>query len=126
MWIARGYDLDVEGAAAWLVSPQEIDWPKYNALKVSMYGGNSGGVVALDIKDSGGEMWRFLLDDDYQGWKEIVCPFEEFFPRKDWQPDDAKKNDIIDYPVKSFQFEPRLPGKGVFYFDCVKLGKVKK
>lgn len=126
MWIARGYNLDVKGAAKWEVLPQDVKWRSYNAISLEMYGTNSGGVVAFDIKDKGGEIWRYIIDDDFTGWKEITCPFKDFFVRKDWQPDSATKNETLDFPVMSFQFEPRLPGKGVYYFDCVKLVRIKK
>ncbi|UCG34765.1 MAG: hypothetical protein JSW17_04535 [Candidatus Omnitrophota bacterium] len=126
MWIARGYGLDVKGAAHWEVEPQEIAWKRYNAISVSMYGRNSGAVVAFDIKDAKGELWRFLLDDDFAGWKEISCLFKNFFVRSDWQPETAERNEILDFPIMSFQFEPRLPGRGVYYFDCIKLRRVKK
>lgn len=126
MWIARGYNLDVKGAAQWLIEPQKINWKKYNAISLQMYGSNSGSVAAFDIKDAKGEVWRFIVDDDFSGWKEIICPFSGFFVRKDWQPDAAEKNEAMDFPIMSFQFEPRLPGKGTFYFDCIKLVKVKK
>ena len=79
--------------------------------------------AAFDIKDKGQEVWRFLLDDDFTGWKEIACSLKEFFPRKDWQPETAERNEVLDFPIMSFQFEPRLPGKGTYYFDCLKLVK---
>ncbi|MBU1113076.1 MAG: hypothetical protein KKH93_04300 [Candidatus Omnitrophica bacterium] len=126
MWIARGYGLDVVGAALWEVVPQDVKWRSYKSISVSMYGNNSGAVVAFDIKDKGGEIFRFLLEDDFSGWKEIICPFEQFFVRADWQPETAERNQVIDFPVMSFQFEPRLPGIGTYYFDCVKLVKTKK
>ena len=126
MWIARGYGLDVKGAAKWLIEPQNIKWRAYNAISLQMYGSNSGGVIAFDIKDKGGEIFRYIIDDDFTGWKEIVCPLKNFFARTDWQPDSAVKNEILDFPVMSFQFEPRHPGKGIYYFDCVKLIRVKK
>lgn len=126
MWIARGYNLDVKGAAKWLVEPQNIKWRAYNAISLEMYGTNSGGVVAVDIKDKGGEIFRYIIDDDFTGWKEITCPFKNFFVRKDWQPDSATKNEKLDFPVMSFQFEPRLPGKGIYYFDCVKVIRIRK
>lgn len=126
MWIARGYNLDVKGAAKWEVLPQDIKWRAYNAVSLQMYGTNSGGVVAFDLKDKDGEIWRYIIDDDFTGWKEIICPFKDFFVRKDWQPEKAVKNEVMDFPVMSFQFEPRLPGKGVYYFDCVKLIRAKK
>lgn len=124
MWAARGYNLDTKGAARWLVRPKKINWRRYNAISLFMYGSNSGGMVVFDVKDAGGEMWRFLLEDNFKGWKEIVCPFTQFFVRTDWQPQSAEKNDILDFPIMSFQFEPRLPGKGIYYFDCVKLVKI--
>lgn len=125
MWIARGYGLDVPGAGCWLRKPADINWKAYNAISLRMYGMGTGAVVAFDIKDSGGEMWRFLLDDDTTGWKEVICPLNQFFPRGDWQPDTAQKNAQLDFPIMSFQFEPRLAGKGVYLFDCVKLMRVK-
>jgi hypothetical protein len=121
MWVARGYGLDVEGASEWNLEPKAIPWRRYKTISLQMYGSNSGGVIAFDIKDSGGELWRFILDDDFTGWKEINCRFDLFFPRKDWQPDTAEKNETLDFPIMSFQFEPRLPGKGIYYFDCLKL-----
>ena len=125
MWIARGYGLDIKGAAQWLIESKDINWAEYNAFSLSMYGNNSGGIIAFDLKDSGGELWRFFLDDDTSGWKEVVCHFTEFFPRGDWQPEDSDGNQVLDFPIMSFQFEPRIMGKGVYYFDCVKLIKTK-
>lgn len=126
MWVARGWGLDVSGAALWEVEPQAVNWRRYKSISLSMYGRNSGGVIAFDLKDSGGEIWRFLLDDDFEGWREIICPLAEFFPRGDWQPEGAERNEILDFPIMSFQFEPRLPGGGVYYFDCLKVVKTKK
>lgn len=126
MWVARGYNLDVKGAGRWEVHPKQINWQDYNALSMYMYGSGGGGVLAWDIKDKDNEMWRFLIDDDFKGWKEIVAPFSQFFVRKDWQPQEAKKNEQLDFPIMSFQFEPRMPGKGVYYFDCVRLKYIKK
>ncbi len=125
MWIARGYGLDVKGAAQWLIEPKAINWAEYNAFSLSMHGNNSGGIIAFDLKDSGGELWRFFLDDDTSGWKKVVCPLAEFFPRGDWQPEDSDQNEVLDFPIMSFQFEPRIIGKGVYYFDCIKLIRVK-
>jgi Carbohydrate binding domain (family 11) len=125
MWIARGYGLDVKGAAQWNYKPEEISWKRYNAITIQMYGSGSDSVVAFDLKDKGGELWRFLLDDDFKGWKEIVCPFEHFFPRGDWQPETAENNEVLDFPIMSFQFEPRLGGKGSYTFDCIKVIRTK-
>ncbi|MBU4234693.1 MAG: hypothetical protein KKF43_19450 [Proteobacteria bacterium] len=126
LWAARGYNIDVKGAAKWEVPPEKIKWDKYNAFSVYMYGKNSKGKVAFDIKDSGFEIWRFMIDDDFEGWKEIVMPFSEFFARADWQPFNADRNSVRDFPIMTFQLEPRRPDKGVYLFDCVSLKKVKK
>ena len=86
-----------------------------------MYGSDSKTKVAFDIKDNGNEMWRFMLEDNFKGWKQIVCPFKDFFARGDWQPNSADKNYTLDFPIKSFQFEPLPEAKGALYFDDVRL-----
>lgn len=123
MWVARGYDLSVKGAGCWIVSPSDIDWHTYGAISFYMYGENSYTKVAFDLRDNGSEMWRFTVEDNFIGWRKIICPFEEFFARTDWQPSDADRNLVLDFPVKSFQFEPLPESKGCLYFDCVELVK---
>ncbi len=125
MWAARGYNLNVKGAARWSVKPTDIHWRRFDRFSIYMYGAKSGGVVNFDITDAGGEMWRFIIKDDFEGWKEIICPFSSFFVRKDWQPPTAKRDESLDFPIMSFQFEPRGTTEGVYYFDCVKLLKRK-
>lgn len=120
MWVARGFELDVKNSA-WLVKPPDIDWAKYNAFSFYMYGSDSKAKIAFDIKDNGNEMWRFMVEDNFQGWKQVICPFKEFFARGDWQPDNADKNANLDFPIKSFQFEPQPEAKGTLYFDGVEL-----
>jgi hypothetical protein len=120
MWLARGFDLDAKNAQ-WLIKPLDIDWAKYKAISFYMYGSDSKAKIALDIKDNGNELWRFMFEDNFEGWKQIVCPFNEFFVRADWQPDNADKNATLDFPLKSFQFEPRPEAKGTVYFDDVQL-----
>ena len=125
MWIARGSNLDIKGADKWLIKPEDIDFKKYDAFSFYLYGRNSGGIIVFDIKDKNKEMFRFVIDDNFVGWKEIVCRFSDFFSRKDWQPNNAIVDDKIDFPILSFQFEPRTPGKGTYYVDCVKLINTK-
>ena len=120
MWIARGFDLDAKNAA-WLIRPEDIDWSKLNAISFYVYGSDSKANIAFDIKDNGYEIWRFMVEDNFVGWKKIVCPFNEFFVRTDWQPNNADKNATLDFPLKSFQFEPRPEAKGTLYFDSVEL-----
>ncbi|MFC1709707.1 carbohydrate binding domain-containing protein, partial [Candidatus Omnitrophota bacterium] len=121
MWVARGFKLEVKGADRWLRRPEEIDWPGYSALSFYMFGSNSGASIAVDITDSGFELFRFMIKDNFQGWKQIICPFDKFFARGDWQPDKAKTNAQLDFPINSFQFEPRSIVKGIIYIDYVHL-----
>lgn len=120
MWVARGFDLDAQNAQ-WLIKPQDIDWPKYKSISFYMYGSDSKTKIAFDIKDNGNEIWRFLVEDNFKGWEKITCPFNEFFARGDWQPNNADRNATLDFPVKSFQFEPRPVAKGAIYIDDVAL-----
>ena len=122
MYIARGYGLDAKNSS-WLVKPADIKWAEYNAISFYMYGSDSKTKVAFDMKDKGNEIWRFIIEDNFKGWKEIDAPFGEFFVRNDWQPDSADKNATLDFPVKSYQFEPLPEAKGTLYFDDVRLIK---
>lgn len=120
MWVARGFDLDAKNAV-WAVRPEDVQWGQYNAIAFYMYGSDSKAKVAFDIKDNGNELWRFMLEDDFKGWKRIVCSFSDFFTRGDWQPGNADNNAALDFPLKSFQFEPRPEAKGDLYFDEVEI-----
>lgn len=121
MWLARGYDLDVKGASKWRKRPEDIKWNKYKTLSFYIYGQGKNTQIAVDLRDAGKEYWRFMIRDDTEGWQKIECSLNEFFARSDWQPEDAVKNGVIDFPLKSFQFEPRTPGEGVIYIDKVEL-----
>ncbi|MDP1853803.1 MAG: carbohydrate binding domain-containing protein [Candidatus Omnitrophota bacterium] len=120
MWIAKGFGLDAKNTA-WLVTPEAITWEKYSSISFYAYGSNSKTRIAFDIKDNGNEMWRFIITDDFTGWKQIVCLFNEFFARGDWQPQTADANAVLDFPIKSFQFEPLAEAKSVIYIDTVEL-----
>jgi hypothetical protein len=122
MWVARGFDLNAKGTG-WLLDYKDINWNKYNALAFYMYGSDSKTRIAFDLKDNGNEMWRYIIEDNFKGWKKIICPFNEFFARSDWQPDNADKNVTLDFPLKSYQFEPLPEAKGTLYFDDVELVK---
>lgn len=126
MWAGRGYGLDIKGAGAWSVNPGDIDFNKFNAIALYVYGANTKIKIAIDLIDNGYEYWRYLIDDDFTGWKEIVIPFSEFFARGDWQPDKADKNGEFNLPFRAFQFEPRPVGEGTIYFDYVRIVNIKK
>jgi len=119
IWVARGYGLDVKGAAKWINEPDKIDWTRYGAISLFMLGTGSGAKIAFDVKDSGNEIFRFMLTDDSNKWKPAVCPFDQFFPRGDWQPSNAVTNGTLDFPIKSFQFEPIAINKSTVNIDEV-------
>ncbi len=122
MWIARGTGLDAKNAG-WQVRPEDIKWEDYKVLSFYIYGNDSKIRIAVDIKDKGNEMWRYLIEDNFKGWKQIICPFSDFFARGDWQPQDAEKDAVLTFPLKSFQFEPLAGAKGAIYIDKVELRK---
>ncbi len=122
IYVARGSGLDAANAG-WTIKPEDIKWKEFNAISFFMYGTNSKAQVAFDIKDNGNELWRFIVTDDFTGWKRIVCSFDKFVLRTDWQPQNADNNAQIDYPIKIFQFEPLPETKGTLYFDTVELVK---
>jgi len=122
IYVAKGFGLDAKNAA-WMVKPEAINWKDYNALTFYMYGSDSRARIAIDVKDNGNELWRYIFDDNFKGWKQIVCPFSQFFARGDWQPNNSDKNANMDFPLKSYQFEPLPIAQGALYFDDVELIK---
>lgn len=121
MWAGRGFEMDVPGAGVWLVKPDKVKWNKYKGISFYFYGEGKGASIAFDIKDSNKEIWRAMISDDKKGWKKVELLFSHFFSRSDWQPGDAAVDQVMDYPVKSFQFEVRSNGKGTFYVDQVEV-----
>ena len=122
IYVARGFGLDAKNAN-WAIKPSDIKWAEYSGISFYVYGTNSKARIAFDIKDNGGEIWRFITADDFVGWKKVVASFDKFIVRDDWQPQDADKNAQLDFPVKVFQFEPLPISKGTLYFDTVELVK---
>jgi len=122
IYVAKGKDLDAKNAN-WIIKPEDIKWEDFSAISFYMYGTDSKANIAFDIKDNGDELWRFVVVDDFKGWKEVVCSFDKFMVRDDWQPNTADKNGVIDFPIKIVQFEPLAGSKGTLYFDTIELVK---
>jgi hypothetical protein len=122
-WVMNAHGL--HGKSDWLVEPEDIRWAEYNAISFYMYGYDSKIKLNFEIFDTNGEIWIFPIEDNFNGWKKIICPFNYFQPRKDWQPGQAITNSILDFPIKAFTFHfpPQTEKKGVVYFDCVGLTK---
>ncbi len=122
MYVARGEGLDAHNTG-WLINPEDIKWQDYKAFSFYMYGSDSKGKIAFDVKDNGNEIWRFIVEDNFKGWKQIICNFDQFTARGDWQPQNSDNNGVLNFPIKSFQLEPLPPFKGTLYFDTVELVK---
>ena len=122
IYVARGTGLDAKNAN-WKINPADVKWEDYSAISFYLYGADSKAKIAFDIKDNGGEIWRFMLEDNFKGWKQIICRLDKFMVRDDWQPENADKNGQLDFPIKIFQFEPLPESKGTLYFDTVELVK---
>lgn len=125
MWIARGYNLTIPTAAQWKTPPSKIKWDNYDAFCFFIYGNATNNEIAIDLIDNGKEYCRYTIKDDTQGWKEIIIPFNEFKTRTDWQPDSATRNNIMDFPINAFQFEPK-EATGEVFIDKVYLRKKSK
>ncbi|MDP2904929.1 MAG: carbohydrate binding domain-containing protein [Candidatus Omnitrophota bacterium] len=119
IWVSKGYGLPALNSS-WLVKPEDINWQKYKAFSFYMYGMGSGATIAFDIRDANDEVWRYLVKDRAKGWMRAVLPFAEFNQRDDWQPSTAVKNNILDFPISSYQYEPR-ESQGALHFDRVEL-----
>ncbi len=122
IYVARGEGLDAKNAN-WLIKPADIKWTQYSGISFYIYGTDSKARIAFDIKDNYGELWRFITMDDSKGWKKVTASFDKFTVRDDWQPNDADKNGNLDFPIKTFQFEPLPESKETLYFDTVELVK---
>lgn len=121
MWCARGYNIDVKGAAAWLVKPDNIKWNDYDTISFWWKGTGSGKILAFDIIDAKKEYFRFTVKDESTEWKQIIAPFKDFAVRTDWQPATAVKNGVLDFPIMTYQFEPRPRNEAEWNFDKVEL-----
>jgi hypothetical protein len=117
--VARGYGLDVKGAARWMIEPDKVAWSNYGAVSFFFRGTASGAKIAFDIKDAQDEMFRFMVTDDSSAWKPVICPFDQFVARGGEQPALAAANATLDFPIKSFQWEPIAVAKGTIHVDEV-------
>jgi len=122
IYIAKGVGLEAKNAL-WNLKTEDIKWEEFDAISFYFCGTDSKQKIAFDIKDNGDELWRFTVIDDFKGWKKVVCTFDKFVVRDDWQPESADKNSKLDFPIKVFQFEPLPEGKGTIYIDTVELIK---
>jgi Carbohydrate binding domain (family 11) len=65
IYVARGTGLDAKNAN-WALKPSDIKWENYSAISFYVYGTDSKAKIAFDIKDSGSEIWRFIIEDDFK------------------------------------------------------------
>lgn len=127
VYCARGHDIYKrtdssswkKGNSGWEIKPDDIDWSTFDGISFYIRG-DSLSPIAIDIKDTYDQLWRFTIRKKLQGWEKITIPFEEFKTRTDWQPPKARRNNKMDFPIKTFQIEPKKQGTGTLYIDCLK------
>jgi hypothetical protein len=112
--IAAGKTIEVQ-------APEKIPWDHYGAITFWFKGTGTGAQIALDILDAEGETHRFVVKDDSLERKQVVCPFDEFFPRAYGQSIMGEPNGVIDFPIKSLYFMPLGPTVGPYVVDGVSL-----
>ncbi len=83
----------------------EINWEKYNTIKLLIYGRKSHDSYAIQLVDKYNEIFFIIILDNWEDWKEISIPFEKIKSRLDYQFPTAKVNRKIDFPIKIFTFE---------------------
>lgn len=118
--VGRGYQLDAKAAGQWTDVPEEINWQQYGALSVWMLGEGQEAVIAFDIKDARGKVFRFLLMDDQTGWKQEICPFDQFKP-VDGEWVSTPEEGFPVFPLMSFQLKPMAIAQGTILVDAVSL-----
>jgi len=111
LYCARGFGLKPaekipQKKLVWSIKPENIDFEKYNAIGFYIKGSNTGHSIAIDLFDKNREIFRHVFTDDSNEWKEIIVPFTDFKSRGNYQPDWNNKNEIIDFPIVIYQFEP--------------------
>lgn len=112
---------DVKNASRWKVKPEEVVWENYGALSFRLFGFGHGATIAFDVKDSSGELFRFVVTDDTEGWRQVVCPFDQFVLCVEPQASLVAGNGNLDFPILSFQFKPLSDTRGGFKVDDVTL-----
>lgn len=110
------------------------DWRAYDSLNFWMYGGNSGGVVQVEIFDNraldnlaidSAERWYYRITDDFEGWRSFTIPFNEFQRRTDWQPSGAPDDGLGLDRVHGYAFGlPTGVGAHTIYLDNIILSDI--
>lgn len=92
--------------------PETIAWESYGAISFWMKGTGSGASIAFDLEDAAGGLFRFTVKDDTPGWRQVLCPFDQFLPRG---------NGVLTFPVRAFRFETIATASGTIYIDDISL-----
>lgn len=53
-------------------------------------------------------------------WQQVVIPFDKFKARSDWQPNTAKRDTFLDFPIREIEFAPQSP-KGNVIIDMIEV-----
>jgi beta-glucosidase len=107
-------------AGALVVVPKEKgNWTGMKTYRMWVYGSGSNSKFYVDLEDAQKEQFRYVLTDDFKGWKEIVIPLSDFKWRTDWQAPDAVLNKKFDFPMMTVQFCTANLANCTLYFDDI-------
>ena len=70
-----------------------MDWSTWLGVTFWVYGADSGGVLLFEIQENRNpgsmvndvEVWSYSFQDNFTGWKTVLCPLEQISPQGDWE-----------------------------------------
>lgn len=118
-----GWTLDGWTGLGWMPNDPKIvwDWSQYKSLSFWVKSSGSKERFVIELDDVNKEVfWSALVKADSTEWTKVVIPFKQIRARSEWQPADAKKNSVIDWPVQ-MQIVPQTKEGSVTidYFEAI-------
>ena len=89
-----------------------IPWSKIKRLKLFIFGKNEGGTFKIVIEDRYNEQFDYVIENNFEGWKEFDIPLSEFKVRREWQPPESERDSILDLPFIWLYFHTDVPQSG--------------
>jgi hypothetical protein len=97
------------------------DWRGMKTLSLWIYGSKTYDVFDIYLQDKELEEFGVLLVNNWNGWKKISIPISDFHSRLDWQPEGAKVNRKIDYPLNQLILPCFYYARTILYFDDIEV-----
>ncbi|MDD5456328.1 MAG: carbohydrate binding domain-containing protein [Candidatus Margulisbacteria bacterium] len=100
---------------------KKYSWNIKNSVVLRIKGDSSSNIARIEITDNGGERFIKLVPINFQDWKIITIPLNEFKHRQDWQPDKAPMDGFTLTAVEGISISPTLKGSGVWLISDLKV-----